>query len=69
MASLTRPLATLAKVPPLPVRWTRTAGPFFGNELATLVLNGRTAQLELDRARLDDARAPYLEPVLRLTLT
>jgi hypothetical protein len=69
MATLTRPLASLAKVPPLPVRWSRTAGPFFGNELATLVLDGRTAVLELERAQLDDAKAPSLKPVLRLPLT
>lgn len=32
------------------VRWGRTGGPWFGNQLMTLTLRGRTARLRLERA-------------------
>jgi hypothetical protein len=67
-AALTRPLAKLAGVPPLPVRWSRTAGPFFGNELATLKLDGRSARLTLERAQVNDVNVPYLKCVAQLAL-
>ena len=37
-------------VPPLPLSWTRTAGPFFGNALAELALDGRSDRSTLHRA-------------------
>ncbi|MET7534392.1 alkaline phosphatase D family protein [Streptomyces goshikiensis] len=33
-----------------PVSWRRTSGPWFGNQLMTLALAGRTARLRLDQA-------------------
>ncbi|MFJ2741221.1 alkaline phosphatase D family protein [Streptomyces sp. NPDC087440] len=33
------------------LRWRRTGGPWFGNQLMTLTLRGRSAQLRLDQAR------------------
>ncbi|MGW1466315.1 alkaline phosphatase D family protein [Streptomyces sp. NPDC002308] len=33
-----------------PVRWRRTGGPWFGNQLMTLTLTGRSARLDLVRA-------------------
>ena len=37
-------------VPPLPIRWHHPTGPHFGNALALLVFEGRTAQLVLERS-------------------
>ncbi|TJZ55561.1 alkaline phosphatase family protein [Streptomyces piniterrae] len=34
-----------------PLKWRRTGGPWFGNQLMTLTLRGRTARLRLDQAR------------------
>ncbi|GHB38640.1 alkaline phosphatase [Streptomyces cirratus] len=34
-----------------PLSWRRTGGPWFGNQLMTLALAGRTARLRLDQAR------------------
>jgi PhoD-like phosphatase len=52
-------LGLVAKVPPMSISWTRTAGPFFGNELAEFVADGRHAETVLrtsdsasDRSRL-----------------
>lgn len=35
----------------LPLNWRKTGGPWFGNQLMTLTLRGRSAGLRLDRAR------------------
>ncbi|NUK66522.1 alkaline phosphatase family protein [Streptomyces lunaelactis] len=35
-----------------PVSWHRTGGPWFGNQLMTLTLRGRSAELRLDQARV-----------------
>ncbi|MFB7864556.1 alkaline phosphatase D family protein [Streptomyces sp. NPDC056069] len=35
------------------IRWKRTGGPWFGNQLMTLTLRGRTARLRLERASAD----------------
>lgn len=34
-----------------PVDWRRTGGPWFGNQLMTLTLHGRSARLRLEQAR------------------
>ena len=34
-----------------PVNWRKTGGPWFGNQLMTLTLRGRSARLRLDQAR------------------
>ncbi|MGW3014810.1 alkaline phosphatase D family protein [Streptomyces longwoodensis] len=36
-----------------PVTWRRTGGPWFGNQLMTLTLRGRSAHLRLEQARQD----------------
>ncbi|GGW73210.1 alkaline phosphatase D family protein [Streptomyces xantholiticus] len=36
-----------------PVRWHRTGGPWFGNQLMTLTLCGRSASLRLEQARAE----------------
>ncbi|MFD7444487.1 alkaline phosphatase D family protein [Streptomyces sp. NPDC059909] len=39
------------------IDWRRTGGPWFGNQLMTLVLHRRSAQLRLDQARANGKRA------------
>ncbi|MGW2559783.1 alkaline phosphatase D family protein [Streptomyces sp. NPDC001514] len=39
------------------IGWRRTGGPWFGNQLMTLVLRGRSATLRLDQARGNGKRA------------
>lgn len=36
-----------------PVSWRKTGGPWFGNQLMTLTLSGRSARLRLEQARVD----------------
>jgi len=48
---LGRVLARHAKLPRPEVSWQRTGGPWFGNQLMTLVLRGRGAELLLEQAR------------------
>jgi phosphodiesterase/alkaline phosphatase D-like protein len=48
---LTRRWARRAGAPPLPVRWRKVTGPLFGNLIATLVLDGRRAEVVFERPR------------------
>lgn len=50
------------------LRWDRTGGPWFGNQLMTLTLRGRSALLGMDRARTAEAGV-RLTPVLERTLS
>jgi hypothetical protein len=75
-ASWTRPaeafaglLGKWAKVPETPVSWRKTAGPFYGNSLATLQLDGRAARLQLEVVRTDHAGRPYLHAVRQMPLS
>ncbi|HEU4369008.1 MAG TPA: alkaline phosphatase family protein, partial [Methylomirabilota bacterium] len=68
-AAISRPVRRLAGVRPHSVRWSRLGGPYFGNELATLVLDDRSAWFELERARPDDVGVPHLKPVVSMELT
>ncbi|GAB2467355.1 alkaline phosphatase D family protein [Jatrophihabitans fulvus] len=43
-------LGLVLRVPPVSVRWQRLAGPFFGSEIAELVLDGRRAETVLRRS-------------------
>jgi len=47
-------LGLLATVPEPAFSWRRLGGPYFGNELMTLVADGRLAVVELTRTRADD---------------
>jgi hypothetical protein len=40
-------------VPELAFRWDTTAGPFFGNHLGLLTLDGRTAEFALKKSAFD----------------
>jgi hypothetical protein len=46
-----------------PVTWRRTGGPWFGNQLMTLTLNGRSARLRLEQARAAGDGPARLETV------
>jgi len=71
-------LSRLSGVPPLPIHWRHPTGPHFGNALALLVFDGRSARLVIERAlpppRLapSEDRAgsmPGLEIIVDLSLT
>ena len=59
-------LGLLAKVPPMILEWSREAGPYFGDELMTLVIDGRRADLVLQKA--GPVSDPQLHEITRLTL-
>jgi phosphodiesterase/alkaline phosphatase D-like protein len=40
----------VARVPQQPLSWRRLAGPYYGNEIATLTLHGRSARLLVERS-------------------
>ncbi len=65
----TRVILSAIAPPPRPVvEWTRTAGPYFGNDLMTLWLDGPKADLLLEQAGPSGER-PELTEVTRLTLS
>ena len=65
---ITRRLLRLAGPVPAPsITWRRLCGPYFGNEIASLVLDGRRAELRLDRSAESDEPGD-LVPVVQLTL-
>ncbi|MGO4755505.1 alkaline phosphatase family protein, partial [Streptomyces sp. 2MCAF27] len=41
------------RVTPSRLDWRKTGGPWFGNQLMTLTLRGRSARLRLDQAQPD----------------
>ncbi|WP_200302299.1 alkaline phosphatase D family protein [Streptomyces adelaidensis] len=51
------------------IDWRRTGGPWFGNQLMTLTLHGRSARLRLDRARARRGGKARLETVAESALT
>jgi hypothetical protein len=48
---LGKTLARHGRTPRPPVKWRRTGGPWFGNQLMTLRLRGRSADLSLEQAQ------------------
>jgi hypothetical protein len=61
-------LGRLSKVPPLVIDWDRLTGPHFGDEIATLTLEGRSADVLIEKACLR-GRDPALSAVVRLPLS
>jgi hypothetical protein len=61
-------LDRVARVPRQELRWSRLAGPFYGNEIATLVLDGSTARLVVERAGRSRGGQARLTPVVDLPL-
>ncbi|GGZ74491.1 alkaline phosphatase D family protein [Streptomyces echinoruber] len=66
--ALGRWFARHGRCAPPPVTWRRTGGPWFGNQLMTLTLHGRTARLRLERARAPRPGRQRLETVLEREL-
>jgi len=50
-------LGRLAKVPPAGIRWRRTAGPYFGNALGIVTVEGRRSRLTLLTSRVRPRRS------------
>jgi len=67
--AITGGLRTLARVPRSPVRWRKQAGPFFGNELGELLLEGRDARFLLWATSRDDDGEPRFTQVLDTRLS
>ncbi|SES37069.1 alkaline phosphatase D family protein [Actinokineospora terrae] len=56
------------EIEPLPVDWTKVAGPFFGNAVATLRVRGRDADVVIEMAG-DGDDGPTLRPLPAVALT
>ncbi|WP_040491859.1 DUF7800 domain-containing protein [Ilumatobacter nonamiensis] len=61
-------LRRVARVPDQPLTWTREAGPFYGNEIATLSIDGRHARMKLERSGRNADGEPELTEVVDLEL-
>ncbi|MDQ3732490.1 MAG: alkaline phosphatase family protein [Actinomycetota bacterium] len=66
---LTAALRRLAGVGRTRLRWTKRSGPFFGNELAVLVLDGDRAELRFEKAEAGEDGKPRLRTVFTGRLT
>ena len=62
-------LDRVSKVPPAELDWSRMCGPLFGDQIATLTLDGRSATLLFERAGTDRRGRPELSPAVTLQLT
>ncbi|MER6689733.1 alkaline phosphatase D family protein [Streptomyces minutiscleroticus] len=67
--ALGRRIARHGRCAPPPVRWRKTGGPWFGNQLMTLTLRGRAAELRLEQARATRDGTTRLETVMRTGLS
>jgi hypothetical protein len=61
-------LQRVSHLPSQPLSWERIAGPHYGNEIATLRLDGRSATLVIEKAGRNLAGEPTLTPVVDLFL-
>jgi hypothetical protein len=69
LGKITNALGRWDKVPPLPLSWSKIAGPYFGNSLGTLVLDGRSATFTLQRAVTTHQQEDRMETVTELPLS
>jgi hypothetical protein len=67
--ALTRGIGALARVPASALRWEKEAGPFFGNELGELLLDGPDARFLLWATSRDDDGTPHFTQVLDARLS
>ncbi|MFE4870880.1 alkaline phosphatase D family protein [Streptomyces sp. NPDC056682] len=67
--TLGRALARHGRAGRAAVSWRRTGGPWFGNQLMTLTLRGRSARLRLDQARRRHTGPARLTTVMDRALT
>jgi phosphodiesterase/alkaline phosphatase D-like protein len=68
LGRLTKALGRWDDVPELPLTWTKIAGPYFGNGLAELLLDGRAARFSLWHAMSNADREDRMDPVAALWL-
>ena len=68
LEKLTKTLGRWDDVPALPLTWHKIAGPYFGNSLGTLVLDGRSAVFGLQCAVTAHQQEDRMEPVTELRL-
>lgn len=61
-------LNRVSTVPPPPIDWDPIAGPFFGDQVATLRVRGRTIGVVLEQAGTDDTGHPRLRMVADIAL-
>jgi hypothetical protein len=61
-------LSIFSRVPEQELSWDRIAGPYYGNEIATLLLDGRSARLVIEQAGRDRGGRARLTPVVDLEL-
>ncbi|MFG2571636.1 alkaline phosphatase D family protein [Streptomyces sp. NPDC048481] len=59
--ALGRGLRRHGRCPRPPVSWRRTGGPWFGNQLMSLTVHGRSARLKLEKARADGSLTAVTE--------
>ncbi|MFF1643524.1 alkaline phosphatase D family protein [Streptomyces sp. NPDC058246] len=64
-----RRFARHGRCAPLTVDWRKSGGPWFGNQLMTLTLHGRSASLRLEQARAVRVGAPRLTTVEESAIT
>ncbi|BDD71900.1 MULTISPECIES: alkaline phosphatase D family protein [Streptomyces] len=67
--ALGRRIARHGRCAPPSVSWRRTGGPWFGNQIMTLTLRGRSARLRLEQARADRDGTHVLRTVADRELT
>ena len=53
-----RMLDRLTRVPPVPILWHHPSGPHFGNMLAQLILDGRSARVVFERSTTPEGQRP-----------
>jgi phosphodiesterase/alkaline phosphatase D-like protein len=68
LQKLTKTLGRWDDVPDLPLTWTKNAGPYFGNGLAQLVLDRRSAEFTLWHSTSNADREDRLDRVASLSL-
>ena len=61
-------LDRVSRVPPAELDWSRLRGPLFGDQIATLTLEGRSAALLIEKAGSDPRGRPELSPAATLPL-
>ena len=62
-------LQRVSRLPAQPLTWERIAGPHYGNEIATLHLDGRSATLVIEKAGRDAGGDAELKQMVDLTLS
>jgi len=69
LGKVTKTLGRWDDVPPLPLSWSKIAGPYFGNSLGTLLFDGRSAVFTLNCAVTTHQQEDRMETVTELPLS